>query len=165
VLSSIKTPAYSTIVSLDKQFRTAPLPDSLSRASNPCVAVNPSSYQDYATRLQEHEIYLFNNYMLSMLHHVFFSRALIESSEDIFKSPYLRSVMTVHDGAKSIIRQIAWLSQNESEALKILTCWRMCLLRSLVSILRTLLFSRRSHSLLDFIGNSVYEDTQVIASG
>ncbi|PVG01376.1 hypothetical protein CPB86DRAFT_699318 [Serendipita vermifera] len=149
VLSSIKTPAYSTIVSLDKQFRAAPLPDSLSRASNPCVNVNPSSYQDYASRLQEHEIYLFNNYMLSMLHHVFFSRALIESAEDIFKSPYLRSVMTVHDGSKSIIRQLVWLSQNEAEALKILTCWRMCLLRGLISLASLLVKASKSSLAID----------------
>lgn len=142
-LCSTQPPTYSTIVSLDKQLRASPLPDKLSTASDPCRKVELSQYTQPSIRWQEHMVYLLNNYSLLLLHRPFFARALLESPNDVFQHRFLRSVMTVHDSSKAIVRQVRWLTQNEPETLQMLPFWQLAVVCSLVcqfSILRYRLF-------------------------
>lgn len=133
-LSSLQPPSYSTIISLDKQLRSSPLPDKLSGAADPCRVVDRALYPQISVRWQEHAVHLHNTYTLLVLHRPFFARALLESPEDIFKHRFLRSVMTVHDSAKSIINHFIWVSKNEPESLRAILFWRLTILCSLVSL-------------------------------
>jgi len=133
-LSSPQPPPYSTVVSLDKQLRTATLPDKLTGAADPCRIIDRSLYPQTSVRWQEHAVHLTNTYTLLLLHRPFFARALLESAEDIFKSKFLRSVMTVHDSSKTIIGHFIWVAQNEPDALGMIIFWQLAVICSLVRI-------------------------------
>lgn len=133
-LSSPRPPAYSTIISLDKQFRASPLPERLPAAADPCKPVDRNSYPEPATRWQEHTVRLFNTYTLILLHRPFFARALLEAPKDLFKHRFLRSVMTIHDSSQAIIRHVVWMATNEPETLKMLSLWHLAMTCSLVSL-------------------------------
>jgi hypothetical protein len=131
-LSCPQPPPYSTIISLDKQLRAAALPDKLAGAADPCRIVDRSLYPQASVRWQEHAVHLTNTYTLLLLHRPFFARALLENADDLFKSKFLRSVMTVHDSSKTIIDQFISVARNESDALGMITFWQLAVVCSLV---------------------------------
>lgn len=131
-LSSSQVPGYAFIISLDKQLRATPLPEKFT--SNPCMAVDTDNYPQFSLRLQEHEVHLIQQYTLIILHRPFFARALLDSKNDLFKHRFLRSVMTVHDSSRNIVRHILWLAHNEPASLRSLTHWPLYMMCSLVSL-------------------------------
>lgn len=131
-LSPPKPPAYSTVVSLDKQFRASPLPDRLSGAADPCHQIDRNAYPQLSTRWQEHFVRMLNSYTLILLHRPFFARALLEGADDLFKHRFLRSVMTIHDSSRDIVRHVVWMSAHEPDSLQACILWEMSTICGLV---------------------------------
>ncbi|KAG8809895.1 hypothetical protein FRC17_003184 [Serendipita sp. 399] len=132
VLSSPQPPDYSTVISLDKQLRAVPWLDKAS--SEPCRPMDPTQYPQLSVRWQEHAVYFMRTYALILLHRPFFARALIETTDDLFKHRFLRSVMTVHDSSRTFIRHILWLAANEPETLRMQPLWTLYMICSIVSL-------------------------------
>ena len=146
ILNSVVAPAipptYATIMSLDKKLRLQPTPDKFSGSRRPCAPVDIQSYSHPSLRWQEQIVYASLMHAQMILHRPFFAVSLFESSADLSRGKYAKSISAVFDGAKALLSQLLWLREHEIDTLRGMHMWpfyaMLCLVCSIYILYQSL---------------------------
>ncbi|KAF9221421.1 hypothetical protein BS17DRAFT_803536 [Gyrodon lividus] len=100
-----KTPAYPTVLQLDRKLRAFPVPPSLQVAGFGNSSTSPDSRRqdNVSLILQRHIVLAIREMNLLYLHRSFFARAVTDHPKDPLGSPYGTSVIAAYRSAGSLV--------------------------------------------------------------
>ncbi|KAF9245323.1 hypothetical protein BU15DRAFT_41174 [Melanogaster broomeanus] len=100
-----KTPAYPTVLQLDRKLRAFPVPPNLQIAGFGNSSTSPDSrhQESVSLTLQRHIVLAIREMNLLYLHRSFFARAVTDHPKDPLGSPYGTSVLAAYRSAGSLV--------------------------------------------------------------
>ncbi|KIJ20777.1 hypothetical protein PAXINDRAFT_165615 [Paxillus involutus ATCC 200175] len=100
-----KTPAYPTVLSLDRKLRAFPVPPNLQVAGFGNSPTSPETrhQEDVSLILQRHIVLAIREMNLLYLHRSYFARAVTDHPKDPLGSPYGSSVIAAYRSAGSLV--------------------------------------------------------------